>query len=169
MIGTDSQRHKDISRAIAKYIILDMRPLDSVNDKGFTQLIKTLEPRYNLQSRTHIAQNLIPATYEEIASKVKDSLKQSFFISLTTDGWTSWATKSFITVTAHVMDKEWELKEFVLRTAETSDSHTADNLAEHLLKVCSDWDIQLASSAIATDSAANVVRAVEKCAPLVHA
>ena len=167
-LSTDSRRHKDISRAIAKYIVLDMRPLDSVNDIGFTQLLRTLEPRYNLQSRTHITRTLIPAMYDEIVSKVRKTLKESSFISLTTDGWTSRATKSFITVTAHVMDEKWKLKEFVLSTAEMSDSHTAENLAEHLKKVCSDWDIELKSTAITTDNAANIVLAIEKCSPLVH-
>ena len=73
-----------------------------------------------------------------------------------------------ITVTAHVIDKEWELKDFVLRSEEMSDSHTVDNLAEHLQKVCSDWDIQLTSSAITTDNATNIVRAIKMCVKLVH-
>ena len=88
-LSRDSMRHKRISEAVAKFIVLEMRPLNSVNDPGFTQLIKVLEPRYCLESRTHITQTMIPAMYDEIHSKVIKVLKDSEVVSLTTDGWSS--------------------------------------------------------------------------------
>ena len=66
-----------------------MRPLDSVNDPGFTQLIKTLEPRFDIEGRTSITQTIIPQLYEETREKVMEKLKQAKPIALTTDGWTS--------------------------------------------------------------------------------
>ena len=87
-----------------------MRPLDSVNDPGFTQLIKTLEPRFDIESRTHITQTIIHQLYEETREKVMEKLKQARSIALTTDGWTSCANRSFVTVTAHLIDLvTWKL------------------------------------------------------------
>ena len=49
-LSRDSARHKSISQAVVQYIVQDMRPLDSVNDPGFINLIPVLEPRYDLEN-----------------------------------------------------------------------------------------------------------------------
>ena len=72
-------------------MVLDIRPLDFVNDPGFTQLIKTLE-----QSRMHITLIIVPQLYEETKEKVMEKP-----IALTTDGWRSHANQSFGTFTAY--------------------------------------------------------------------
>ena len=43
-LSKHSSQHKDISTAIANYIVLDLRPLNSCNDSGLIQCVKTLEP-----------------------------------------------------------------------------------------------------------------------------
>ena len=42
-LSKHSSQHKDISTAIANYIVLDLRPLNSCNDSGLIQRVKTLE------------------------------------------------------------------------------------------------------------------------------
>jgi hypothetical protein len=158
-----SARSKSITNAIVKYLVLDMRPLNSVNDKGFAQLLRTLEPRYDLTSRTHISQTLIPEMYDEIHEKVKKELQNSDAVSLTTVGWNSRAARSYITVTAHIISHEWKLREFVLSTTELEKSHTAENLAEELQSVAEEWQLQLSNVAVTTDNASNVVLAMQKC------
>lgn len=37
-------------------------------------------------------------------------------IALTTDGWTSLATDAYVTVTAHFINEEWELKDIILKS-----------------------------------------------------
>ena len=146
-----------------------MRPLDSVNDPGFTQLIKTLEPRFDIESRTHITQTIIPQLYEETREKVMEKLKQAKPIALTTDGWTSRANRSFVTVTAHLIDPvTWKLDEYVLSTSEIVESHTAQNLAEHLKGKAKEWDIQLDKAVVTTDNASNIVLAMDRCNVLCH-
>ena len=60
---------------------------------------------------------------------VESSLKASPMIALTTDGWTSRATVSFITVTAHAISDDFTLKEFVLQTHSLEESHTGFHIA----------------------------------------
>ena len=145
-----------------------MRPLDSVNDPGFINLIRVLEPRYDLKNRTHVTNKLIPFMYEETRKQVEQLLSKCELFALTTDGWTSRSAKGFITVTAHVIDESWQLKELVLRTAEMSESHTAENLSEHMRSVAADWKIDLHSTVITTDNAANIVSAIERCDVTAH-
>lgn len=167
-LSRDSQRSKAITEAIAKHIVIDTRPLDIVNDLGFVQLIKTLEPRYDLASRTYITQTMIPNMYMKVRDQVMAILRKAEFVSLTTDGWSSRAAKGYVTVTAHVMTDRWKLEDFVLCTSEIEESHTADNLATQLMDTAKDWHIDLSHSTVTTDNAANIVLAVEKCKVLCH-
>lgn len=160
-----STRHKAISQAIAKAIVLDLRPLDTVNDKGFINLIKVLEPRYELQSRTHITQTTIPAMFQTAKEKVRKILDNSQFIGLSTDGWTSRAARSYNTITAHVITDKWQMLDFVISTTEMHGSHTAENLTEDLQHNLEKWGINLSNTSITTDNAANIVLAIEKCNP----
>ena len=108
-------------------IVIDMRPLDTVNGQGFMELIKVLEPRYNMESRSHITNTVLPKMYAELRDTVKRKLGEAKFLSLTTDGWTGRNSKSFNTVTAQYISREWEYHNYVLSTKEMKVSHTADN------------------------------------------
>ena len=56
-----------------------------------------MEPKYTLPSRQHFSEKEVPQLYLDVASQVKDALKGKH-VALTTDGWTSKATQSYITI-----------------------------------------------------------------------
>lgn len=167
-LSQQSDRHKKITASIAKFIVMDMRPLDSVNDAGFTQMIETLEPRYDLTSRTHITNTVIPEMYQKVKDLVQQEINEANFVSLTTDGWTSRVNKSFITITAHVLNKDWELREFVLSTYEALESHTSENLANDFKESLKTWNIDISKAACTTDNASNIVGALRDIGLLQH-
>ena len=70
-----------------------------MNGQGFMELIKVLEPRYNMESRSHITNTVLPKMYAELRDTVKRKLGEAKFLSSTTDGWTGRNSKSFNTVT----------------------------------------------------------------------
>jgi hypothetical protein len=43
---------------------------------------------------------------------VQSTISEAESVAITTDGWTSRATESYITITAHLIDKEWCMKSF---------------------------------------------------------
>lgn len=141
-----------------------MRPLDCVNDRGFVELLTTLEPRFNLESRTHITQTLIPQMYNDLRLKVQDNLLNAKFVSLTTDAWSGRNTKSFNTVTSQYINNDWELKNNILTTTEMIESHTAENLAAEFEEVLADWKLKKDFITVTTDNAANISLAMKKCA-----
>jgi hypothetical protein len=160
-LGSNSKRHNDITLAIAKYIAADLRPLNSINDRGFQELIKTLEPRYEMSSRTHITEKILPAKYKELKAEVKSTLQSASFISLTTDGWTSRATQSFITVTAHVINDNCESQVYVLSTSELEESNNGENLSRQFDVVPQEWDLAKDRISVTTNNAANVCLAMK--------
>ena len=172
-----SVRALAITKSIGQFIALDMRPYSIVDSAGFHNMIKTLEPKYELPSRTHFAQTVIPELYKETVTKVLNDIDSAQHVSLTTDGWTSRATQSYITVTAHYINDQWEMKSATLQTRPLFESHTAANLADVLQKSVVEWHVaksykinsdhsddptQVRPIPITTDNASNIVKGVQE-------
>lgn len=66
-------------------IVKDLQPLSVVEQEGFKNLIKTLDPRYRMPSRKFFMGEKIPSLYEECCSKVKRCLDAAHSVVLTTD------------------------------------------------------------------------------------
>ena len=52
------------------------------------------------------------------------------WVALTTDGWSSKATQSFMMVTCHFISQDWKLVSAVLTTCHFPGSHTGKRIAE---------------------------------------
>ena len=63
-------------------------------------------------------------------------------VALTTDSWTSRATECYLTVTAHFITAEWEIKSHDLQTCPLKISHTRVNLGGELKEVVAVWKLE---------------------------
>ena len=165
-LGATSDRARSITRSIGLFMALDMRPYSVVDNDGFQRMIEVLEPRYKIPSRTHFSNTVVPSLYEELKMSVAQGLKNAHFIALTTDGWTSRATESFITVTAHYITEDWKFENPVLQTRPCHESHTSAHLGEILKGAVEEWKLQRpgVTIPISTDNASNIVNAVRDTA-----
>lgn len=91
-----SDRAKAITNAIGVFIGADMRPYSVVENNGFKYMLNVLEPRYDIPSRTHFSEKIVPELYEQEKKKVVDELAVAPSVALTTDGWTSRGTVSYM-------------------------------------------------------------------------
>ena len=105
----------------------------------------------------------IEKTYDEQKAVLVRNLKDVDSISLTTDTWTSNANKSYITVTEHHIDKTWNMNSNVLVTREMPERHTADNLADKLKSIVSEFHLCGKITDVVHDNARNMVSAGNKC------
>ncbi len=143
-------------------IAKDLQPLSVVEDEGFRNFVRTLDPRYRIPSRKHFMEGKIPAMYEECHLKVKKSLDGANSAVLTTDMWTSRATEAYLTVSCHIIDENWQMQAYVLETCSFSGQHSADNICTQLKRVTDEWGITDKVQAVITDNGANMVAAVRK-------
>ena len=128
---------------------------------GFREFCEALEPRYRIPSRGTVT-NRIVELYNSTSDTIKKSIKDKD-VALTTDGWTSLATASYVTATAHWINDDWEMHNNVLRTKEFKVSHTAENVGECIQEILDVFDIKRGSvTAITMDNATNYVNAVER-------
>ncbi|XP_040183654.1 E3 SUMO-protein ligase ZBED1-like [Rana temporaria] len=157
-----SDRAKAITKAIGVFIGADMRPYSIVQNEGFKHMLKVLEPRYNIPSRTHFSEKVVSELYEQEKKKVVDELSQASSVALTTDGWMSRGTESYVTITAHFITADWEMRSPVLQTRPLYESHTSAHLAQVLTEAVDEWKLKRPSTNIpvTTDNAKNQVNAV---------
>ena len=69
-----SVKAKAITRAIRTMVAVDLRPHSIVENEGFIQLLRVLEPRYSITSRKVLTKTVVPEIYSELQAKVKQSL-----------------------------------------------------------------------------------------------
>lgn len=119
-------------RDFSTFIAADMRPFSMVENVAFQRLLHTLEPKYSIPSRMHLVCTVDPDL---------NTLKKAESITITTNKWTFRGTQSYITVTAHIINRNWEMVNVVLQTRPLCESHTGANIAEVLQAAVSDWDL----------------------------
>ena len=157
----NSEKGKKLTKAVAAFIAKDLRPYSVVDNAGFRYLVKTLEPRYKIPSRSHFTENVIPALYHDTKAQVLASMNQASRVAITCDSWTSVTTESYVTITAHYVTKDWQVLSHVLQTRAIYESHTGAHLAELLSHVVEEWQLSDKSVVLVTDNAANMIVAAQ--------
>jgi len=76
--------------------------------------------------------------------------------ALTIDSWTSGANRSYMSVTAHGITKDWSFESFFLALVPVKQSETAEYISDMVTEVLTDWNIHKHNRAsCTTDGAAN--------------
>ncbi|XP_033753063.1 zinc finger BED domain-containing protein 1-like [Pecten maximus] len=159
----NSDRAAATTKSIGKFIAVDMRPYSIVENVGFQAMVNTLEPKYKIPSRPHFSEKLIPQLYEETKLDVLNELANTSYVAITTDGWTSRAVESYITITAHYLNKNWMLCSRVLQTRIIHESPTAVNVGAVLSGAIVEWGLTRLNGQVpvVTDNASNMDGAVK--------
>ena len=98
-----SVKAKAITNAIGKMVAIDLRPYSVVENEGFRELMRVLEPRYSVVSRKELTNVVVPEIYTDLEAKIKKSIQSSKSgINFTTDMWKCGGqNREYMTVTAH--------------------------------------------------------------------
>lgn len=154
-------RQKRLDEILLKMIVTDFQPFSIVTDQGFRDYSNALDPSYKLPSRSKLTRELLPRMYADVLEGTRTKISQAEFITLTTDGWTSRNTESYIAVTAHYISSEFETGSCLLDCYNYVERHTAENLSAELQRICREWEIAPEKvAAVVTDNAANQTAAI---------
>ncbi|KAH0670553.1 hypothetical protein KY290_025970 [Solanum tuberosum] len=135
---------EDIKRAIAEFFIIDEQPFKVVEGEGFKKLMAKALPNFELPSQVIVARHCLKI-YQEEKEKLKKLVKNQH-ICITSDTWTSLQNLTYMVVTAHWIDDEWNLQKKILNFFQTPDHKvTLDNASandaaiKHLKARIDDW------------------------------
>ncbi|KAJ8953453.1 hypothetical protein NQ318_023572 [Aromia moschata] len=105
---------------------------------------------------------LIPARYEECLNDCRQLLKSVKKICLTTDCWTSVNTESFIALTGHFINDDFELQSVLLECSHLMGQHTSQILASTINRIVTDWGLSEKVILVVSDNASNIKNAIIK-------
>ena len=94
-----------------------------------------------MPSRPHIDKDLM-ALYNKCAQVIEQKITQCSSVPITTDGWTSRVTQSYITVTCHFVSSDWVIQNYTLQTRAMEESHTGVNVGNSLKECLLEWNIK---------------------------
>lgn len=158
---TKSDKWRTITKAVSYHIAKDMVPVAIVEQVGFKNLLKTMDPRYELPSRSYFSREALPQMYTEVRQTLADRLANVSHFALTSDMWSSRTCEPYMSVTVHYI-QDWEMKTACLQTSYFPQDHTGVNIAEALQEAIASWKLQEKRLvAITTDNGSNIVKAVE--------
>ncbi|CAK1599136.1 unnamed protein product [Parnassius mnemosyne] len=152
---------RKLNNCLLYMISKDHQPFSIVENEGFKNLMKAVAPQYKIPSRTSL-RRWLDNKYDVVSETFKKKLSSIEDLTLTTDIWSDTLNmKSFIGVTVHFGIKV-ELISVTLGVYELDERHTSQYISEMLLKTCVEWGIKKDNvTAVVTDNAANMVKAVE--------
>lgn len=153
--------HEAISQALARMIGLDMLPISFAEGSGFKQFMLEIMPQYKLPASISI-KTTITQLYEECKNKVANFMSEIDYCALTTDNWTLNNMTSYITVTVHAIDKNWQPVSYVLDTEEIDERHASRSLNFKLSKITENWNLNDKIVACVHDNSPNIVAAVKQ-------
>lgn len=141
--------------------IKDLQPFSIVEDDGFREFVKALNPDYQLPSRHSISNTLLPVLYETCVAQMKEKISEGSKFCITTDCWTSRSTVSFIAITAHFVNSKFDMCSILLECCPMTESHTAKNLSAVLMRVTEEWGITSKILLAVSDNASNIKNAIQ--------
>ncbi|KAH0725157.1 hypothetical protein KY284_001022 [Solanum tuberosum] len=130
---------EDIRRAIAEFVIIDEQPFKVVEGEGFKKLMAKALPNFELPSRVTVARHCLKI-YQEEKEKLKKFVKNQH-ICITSDTWTSLQNLTYMVMTAHWIDDEWNLQKKILNFFQTPD-HKGETIAKGIEACLLDWEIE---------------------------
>ena len=112
-----------------------------------------------MPGRTKVTK-MIDELYEDML-KLKDMLKQSSSVSLTTEAAKMPTGDSYVAITGHWISSGWELLSVVLAISISNASQTAQEIGSLIMELGIKYTLDDRLDAIATDNGANFVAAME--------
>lgn len=151
---------KSLDQTLLKLFVNDFQPFKIVEDSGFKQFVKALNPNYELPNRHTISKEHIPAMYEKCLREMKVLTADVESACLTTDCWTSRNNESFLAITVHFIDTEFKLKSVLLGCQSFSSNHTGHNLAQEIRRILESWNLNEKITFSVSDNASNIKSAL---------
>ena len=80
---------KSLNKSLMKMIVKDLQPLSIVENVGFKDFVRDLNPLYQLPSRKKMTYELLPEMFKEAKASILEHHHEAVHCSITTDIWTS--------------------------------------------------------------------------------
>ena len=132
---------KKSDNALLHMLACDMQPLAIVEFPGFMSYINSMGSHVRLPSKQTLINTLLPAKYAEVQKNVLLMLAQAKHVALSGDIWLTSSSVEHLSVNAHYINNDWEVKSFALGMIFSLGQCSIEELAERLHQLVERWQI----------------------------
>ena len=106
-----------------------------VGTQSFQKFVSELDSRYRLPTRQSLSGTLIPDMYAEVKKNTMIVIKSATAWAFTTDMWTSTNNDSYMALTCHFINDDFELINKCVAVTHAPGSHSAEFIADKMTQV----------------------------------
>ncbi|PRQ50593.1 putative transcription factor/ chromatin remodeling BED-type(Zn) family [Rosa chinensis] len=130
------------SHEIAKMIIMHEYPLHIVEQQGFINFVRSLQPQFNMVTFNTIQDECVAIYHREKQSLLNLIIGSPGRISLTVDLWTSNQNLGYVFLTGHFVDSDWNSFSQILNVVMVPSPDSGDTFSQAILTCLSDWHVE---------------------------
>jgi hypothetical protein len=150
-------------RMLVEWVVQDQIPFSAVKSKRLRDLFLLLQPsmeRYLITSHTTMSK-WVQDDYHNARVRLKSILaKSQSRIHISFDAWTSPSDKAILGVSAHFLSTELKLQHALIGFKEIEGVHDGENLAEYVIAVIQELELEEKFGVFVGDNAGNVDTAI---------
>lgn len=108
-----SQRHSEITNAVAFHLAKDMCQINTMINEGFKFLVNTLDKRYVIPSHNYFSKVALPpwtTMYSKRRREIESDLANVKYIATTTDLWSSRTMEPYMSLTVHYIYEDFAMQ-----------------------------------------------------------
>ena len=136
-------------------------PFTVAEHKYFVKFIKSLRPSFPFKSRITVRKEIMQLYKEEKNMLYAQFKKLYCRVSFTMDIWTSIQNKSYLCVTAHWIDDNWNMQKRIINFMHVEGNHSGIKLSDAFFANVLNWNLDKKMFALSLDNAAANKVAVE--------
>lgn len=144
-----------------EFIIEDAQPFYILKSNSFQSFVQSLNPSYNLPTQEKIDE-MLEYNYQNVQNLLIEIMeRESKYISLTSDFWTSRGKHGYLGITCHWISNEYQPQEALLSLVHIPYPHTSEVISKKLQEIIFSWKLEEKVICITTDSGSNFIKAVK--------
>lgn len=151
------------SGLLVRWVVQAQIPFSAIEDKGFRDILLALQPsldKYIIKSHNSLSK-WVRDDYQEACKQLKSVLAKSHSrIHISFDGWTSPSCKAIVGICAHFLTPGMALRHALIGFKEIAGVYDGENLAEYIIQLLIDLEINHKYGVFVGDNAGNVDTAV---------
>ncbi|KAH9634304.1 hypothetical protein HF086_011564 [Spodoptera exigua] len=155
-----AQQQKLINSKLIKMIVKTYQPLSIVEEHDFVNFVEALNGDYKIPPREVITERVIPVLYDKCLNNQKILVQEAESVCLTSELWTSTNNDTFMCISGHFINKDFQFKSTLLKCLHLSRTYTSVDLAIIFRFICLDWGIFNKVNMCVTDNNRDIIEAV---------
>ena len=158
-IRSFNRRQDKIDALVLQMITTDLESCSFITSAGFCDVLKALDPMYDIPSYKKLTEELLPRAYDAVKRDVKLFLRVAEMVAITGETWVAWNGDKYVTLTAHFYSPAiYKQKAVVLSTVKFSQFDYVEELAALLQNIFVQWELEgKICVAITDDTSASIL------------